>query len=65
MPAPKSNISILSLDVKRYAWVQVAKGNVSVNENKLNEGDGIAVSEESQLVIKAQESSEILLFDLA
>jgi redox-sensitive bicupin YhaK (pirin superfamily) len=49
----------------RHAWVQVAKGSVSLNGGALEAGDGAAVSEESRLVFMADEPSEIILFDLA
>jgi redox-sensitive bicupin YhaK (pirin superfamily) len=49
----------------RYAWLQVAKGAVELNGKKLNQGDGVAVSDESKLVIKGTEEAEVLLFDLA
>jgi quercetin 2,3-dioxygenase len=49
----------------RYAWLQVAKGGVELNGNALSQGDGAAVSEESQLKIRGTQDSEILLFDLA
>jgi redox-sensitive bicupin YhaK (pirin superfamily) len=50
---------------KRYAWLQVAKGEVELNGQKLRQGDGAAIKEEEKLTIKATEQSEILLFDLA
>lgn len=49
----------------RYAWLQVARGAVTVNGTPLDTGDGVAISQESQLEITATEDSEILLFDLA
>jgi redox-sensitive bicupin YhaK (pirin superfamily) len=49
----------------RYAWLQVAKGSVELNGKKLNQGDGAAVSEERQLVVKGSSQAEVLLFDLA
>jgi len=48
----------------RHAWVQVARGAVSLNGTALLEGDGAAVSEEEALAIRAVEDSETLLFDL-
>lgn len=48
----------------RSAWVQVAKGKVDVNGLTLEEGDGVAVSEESALRILAGGLSEVLIFDL-
>ena len=48
----------------RSAWLQVAAGSVTLNEVALKQGDGAAVSQESSLRIAAQDSAEILLFDL-
>lgn len=48
----------------RSAWVQVAKGAVSVNGLALEEGDGAALSHESAVRILAEKPSEVLLFDL-
>ena len=49
---------------KRYAWLHVAEGEVSVNGAKLSGGDAIAVSEEAALKIAATKPSQVLLFDL-
>lgn len=49
----------------RHAWLQVAKGAVELNGQKLKQGDGAAVSDEQQLSIKGAPAAEILLFDLA
>ena len=54
-----------SLGGKRHAWLQVAKGEVELNGQKLNQGDGAAVSEEGRLTIKGTKDAEVLLFDLA
>jgi hypothetical protein len=48
----------------RHAWVQVIRGNVAINDILLQQGDGIAVSDEAQLEICGQDASELLLFDL-
>jgi redox-sensitive bicupin YhaK (pirin superfamily) len=53
------------LGANRYAWLQVARGAVKLNEFDLQPGDGAAVSNESDLKIVAQAAAEILLFDLA
>src|SRR6202522_4269296 len=49
----------------RHAWVQVAKGNVRLNDVELKQGDGAAISKENKIRVVAQEPSEVLLFDLA
>jgi redox-sensitive bicupin YhaK (pirin superfamily) len=54
-----------SLNEGRYAWLQVARGLVSLNEMELKQGDGAAVSHESELRIAAHDQAEVLLFDLA
>lgn len=48
----------------RHAWLQVARGAVAVNGNALEPGDGVAVSDEEQLLISAGDRAEVLLFDL-
>jgi len=49
----------------RHGWLQVAKGGIEVNGQRLEQGDGAAVSDEPKLTIKGATDSEVLLFDLA
>jgi redox-sensitive bicupin YhaK (pirin superfamily) len=49
----------------RYAWLQVARGDVTLNGTALQAGDGAAVAEESVVEIAATTPAEFLLFDLA
>jgi hypothetical protein len=49
----------------RYAWVQVARGEVDLNGQTLQEGDGAALSAETRLDLRAASDAEALLFDLA
>jgi len=49
----------------RHGWLQVAKGSVELNGEKLSQGDGAAISDEQKLTIKGAKDSEVLLFDLA
>jgi redox-sensitive bicupin YhaK (pirin superfamily) len=53
------------LNAERYGWLQVARGSVSLNDLELSQGDGAAISQESELKITARDQAEILLFDLA
>jgi len=50
---------------KRYAWLQIARGTVRVNDVELKQGDGAAVRNESELTITAHDQAEVLLFGLA
>src|SRR5208283_5422720 len=54
-----------SLGAKRYAWLQVAKGEVELNGHKLHQGDGAAISDEKNLTLRGTKDAEVLLFDLA
>jgi redox-sensitive bicupin YhaK (pirin superfamily) len=54
-----------ALSPGRHAWLQILRGTALVNGRSLSEGDGASVSEEPGLSIKADGSSEVLLFDLA
>jgi hypothetical protein len=53
------------LSPERFAWIQVARGEASVDDVHLNAGDGLAVSEITAIEIQAHQRSELLLFDLA
>lgn len=53
-----------SLEAGRSAWLQVAAGSVKLNDVALKQGDGAAVSQESQLSVTAEGPAEVLLFDL-
>ena len=48
----------------RHAWLQVLRGSVTLNGQSLGTSDGAAVSEERELEIMADQSAEIMLFDL-
>ncbi len=49
----------------RHAWLQVLRGTVHVAGQRLTAGDGLAVSGEPALAVRAEEEAEVMLFDLA
>ena len=49
----------------RHAWLQVLRGAVRLNGERLETSDGAAVSDERLLRIEADEAAEVMLFDLA
>lgn len=49
----------------RHAYVQVARGSITLNGKPLDAGDGAAVSEERSLQLTGMKDAEVLLFDLA
>lgn len=52
------------LDHARLGWLQVARGTVVANGQRLEEGDGVAIAGEPALELRAEENAEVLLFDL-
>jgi len=50
----------------RHAWAQVVRGRVTINGHPLEDGDGVAASDEASLTIAGDGDSggEVLLFDL-
>ncbi len=60
-----SSTIAFSVPAGRAAWLQVARGALSLNDLFLGQGDGAAMDPESELRLAATQSTEILLFDLA
>ncbi len=55
----------LELAPGRGAWVQVARGQVEVNGERLEAGDGATVSKVDTIEIHGREDGEVLVFDMA
>ncbi|AOY82640.1 MAG: pirin family protein [Moorea sp. SIO1G6] len=49
----------------RHIWVQVARGQVKLDNYLLQAGDGAAISQAESVILVGQEQAEVLLFDLA
>jgi hypothetical protein len=49
----------------RKAWLQVARGEVTVGEDVLKAGDAAAITDVAQIAVRSNAISEVLLFDLA
>ncbi len=54
-----------TVEQNRHAWLQVARGSLTVNGTTLRSGDAIATSRPTQLSVEANEPTDALLFDLA
>jgi redox-sensitive bicupin YhaK (pirin superfamily) len=52
------------LAAKRGAWLQLARGSVSLNGTPLTAGDAASTEDAGRLTITANEDAEALLFDL-
>jgi hypothetical protein len=53
-----------TLETNSHAWLQMVRGELLLNGIELNSGDGMAISDEGTLKIRASKSSEFLLFEL-
>jgi redox-sensitive bicupin YhaK (pirin superfamily) len=53
------------IDRGRAAWLQVLRGKVNLLGNDLSAGDGVAITDEKAVAVKATAPAEVLLFDLA
>ncbi len=54
-----------TLRAGRAGWLQVLRGNVMLNGQALEAGDGVAVVDEATLMVAAKKDAEVLLFDMA
>jgi redox-sensitive bicupin YhaK (pirin superfamily) len=61
---PKGRELDYQLSAGRHAWLQVARGKVTLNGALLEAGDGAAIDNESVVHLTAVDQSEVLLFDL-
>ncbi len=49
----------------RHLWLQVARGSIDADGEVLGAGDGMSWVDPGKIVVRARESSEVLLFDMA
>lgn len=54
----------LTLEDNRFAYIQVARGSITVNGVKFKEGDGARVRDEKTLTFSDGDDAEVLVFDL-
>ena len=60
-----ANEAIHTLGPGRKAWIQVVKGEVAIGEEVLKAGDAAALTDMTQIQVRSNVASEVLLFDLA
>ena len=49
----------------RHGFLQVVKGEISIKDEILKQGDGLEISDEEIISLRAHADTELLLFDLA
>ncbi|MTI09947.1 pirin family protein [Curvivirga aplysinae] len=45
-------------------WMQIARGQINVNGETIQEGDGLAIKDEEKLVLDNAQNAEVILFDM-
>lgn len=60
----KDEQSSYQIQPERRVWIQVVKGNVSINGKQAGPSDAVAIWDETTVALHADENSEVLLFDL-
>ena len=58
------NEAIHSLRPGRRAYLQVARGEITLGEDKLGAGDGACITDQDKITIRSRTEAEVLLFDL-
>lgn len=54
----------IEIEAGRRIWIQVVKGDVTVNGQAVRTSDALAIWDESALILQAERDAEVLLFDL-
>lgn len=54
----------LPLQNKLYGWLQIIQGAGAINQLPVMTGDGVAISDESDILLRADDNLEFLFFDL-
>ena len=57
--------AIHALEPGRKAWLQVARGEVTVCGQTLRAGDAAAITDQEKIAVRSLTAAEVLLFDLA
>ncbi|MNP54981.1 Quercetin 2,3-dioxygenase [compost metagenome] len=60
----KDEQSVHQIAANRKVWIQVVKGEVTINGTKATTSDGLAIWDEQAISVHADSAAEILLFDL-
>jgi len=59
-----SDVIKVKMQPSHHGWIQLIKGALEVNGVRLDQGDGLAITQEELLTITASAASEFMFFDL-
>ena len=55
-----------TIQTHRYIWIQLIRGGVNINNQSLSAGDGVAITQETDVEMAAiADNTEVMLFDMA
>ena len=60
----RDEIVTYSVSPNRALWLHVARGEISINDHFLKEGDGAAIVDESELKFEKGNQAEVIVFDM-
>jgi len=53
-----------TFDINRNIWLQLARGSMTINNQGIKEGDGVSISNETEIELSTSKSAEFLLFNM-
>ena len=53
-----------TFDINRNIWLQLARGSMNINNQGIEAGDGVSISNETEIEISTSKSAEFLLFNM-
>lgn len=54
-----------TIDPQHKVWLQVLEGEILLDDHQLTAGDGVGITNESKLNVRATANAQLLLFDMA
>lgn len=53
-----------TFDINRNIWLQLARGSMTINNQGIEAGDGVSISNETEIELSTSKSAEFLLFNM-
>jgi len=53
-----------TFDINRNIWLQLARGSMTINNQGIKAGDGVSISNETEIELSTSKSAEFLLFNM-
>ncbi len=53
-----------TFDINRNIWLQLTRGSMTINNQEIEAGDGVSISNETEIELSTSKSAEFLLFNM-